>query len=401
MKIEQHIYTRERRGLFRQNEGYDTVAASAGLELDFIKRNVHPYCMYPTAPAAAHPPAVTVVNYPCGRMLIGQAVYREKDFTGLRAAFFVHNYILPPEVATKVLGNMAEVLARLEFLTEYDIAKGTRMDSLESLPQHGGKITPYYPGNFEEIWRAVCSGGKVYVATDNPVGLLVAVYRHLPVVMAHKLGVCTHTVEMVNKKGIGLVFLAESAEGEDVIRALPSLGILADVVMEYDVPAIAENTLACRCCDIQAAMAVQKCIFRENNVHPAEKLRNLSHGNFFQEISFWQARFPELDRCHRFAQAKAQWVDNMLDGLSATQLATIPQSFIKQGKTQRNPEIFVMLGILKAVAASRHMPDLRYLLGSYIISPEVKHRTLSNIKRINEYRAAQMAERINHDHNHK
>lgn len=36
--IEQQMYTRERRGVFRTTEGFDTVAASPGLDPSFIKK---------------------------------------------------------------------------------------------------------------------------------------------------------------------------------------------------------------------------------------------------------------------------------------------------------------------------------------------------------------------------
>lgn len=41
--IEQQMYTRERRGVFRTTEGFDTVAASPGLDPSFIKK-----CFTPT-----------------------------------------------------------------------------------------------------------------------------------------------------------------------------------------------------------------------------------------------------------------------------------------------------------------------------------------------------------------
>lgn len=37
-KVQQQMYTRERRGIFRSTEGFDTIARSLGLEHGFIKR---------------------------------------------------------------------------------------------------------------------------------------------------------------------------------------------------------------------------------------------------------------------------------------------------------------------------------------------------------------------------
>lgn len=44
--IEQQYYTRERGGLFSPTDGYDTVAKSPQLKLDYIKKNLHPLCSY-------------------------------------------------------------------------------------------------------------------------------------------------------------------------------------------------------------------------------------------------------------------------------------------------------------------------------------------------------------------
>lgn len=41
--IQQQMYTRERRGIFRSTEGFDTVANSKGLDASFIKRCCIPY----------------------------------------------------------------------------------------------------------------------------------------------------------------------------------------------------------------------------------------------------------------------------------------------------------------------------------------------------------------------
>lgn len=42
----QHVYTRAKEGLFTHCEGYDTVAVSANLNYDYIKKNLYPLCFY-------------------------------------------------------------------------------------------------------------------------------------------------------------------------------------------------------------------------------------------------------------------------------------------------------------------------------------------------------------------
>lgn len=44
------MYTRERRGVYRATEGFDTVAKSESLDNNFVKKIIHPFCLY-DAPA--------------------------------------------------------------------------------------------------------------------------------------------------------------------------------------------------------------------------------------------------------------------------------------------------------------------------------------------------------------
>ncbi|MCL1877994.1 MAG: hypothetical protein FWF80_03985, partial [Defluviitaleaceae bacterium] len=62
--IEQHFYTRGLRG-------YETVAKSCGLADDFVKKNIHPYCVYGGVDA------LTLAHFSCGKMLFGLATRRD------------------------------------------------------------------------------------------------------------------------------------------------------------------------------------------------------------------------------------------------------------------------------------------------------------------------------------
>lgn len=95
--IQQQMYTRERKGVFRSTEGFDTVAKSSGLDVAFIKKVLHPFCMY-DAPAelvsrsekdgALYPEAVHLFHAENGETVLGRSIYQPVDFTGLRSAFF-------------------------------------------------------------------------------------------------------------------------------------------------------------------------------------------------------------------------------------------------------------------------------------------------------------------------
>ncbi|OWR31172.1 hypothetical protein CDO73_08530 [Saccharibacillus sp. O23] len=107
-KIGQQLYTRARSGIFRDTEGYDTIARSNGLDDQFVKKTLHPLCAY-DAPAeltasgvkeeAAYPDAVHLVQLETGDVVLGRSLYKSADFTGLRSTFFTHNYVVPAEKA--------------------------------------------------------------------------------------------------------------------------------------------------------------------------------------------------------------------------------------------------------------------------------------------------------------
>ncbi|MFH0070883.1 glycosyltransferase, partial [Peribacillus sp. NPDC056705] len=96
------MYTRERRGVFRAAEGFDTVARSPGLEPSFIKKVLHPFCQY-EAPAEliarsekeaeVYPSALHLFHTDAGETVLGRSVFQPADFTGLRSAFFTHHYV--------------------------------------------------------------------------------------------------------------------------------------------------------------------------------------------------------------------------------------------------------------------------------------------------------------------
>ncbi|MDR1663598.1 MAG: hypothetical protein LBR83_01570 [Clostridiales bacterium] len=254
--IQQQIYTRERRGLFRNSEGYDSVAKSPGLADAFIKENVHPFCVYnaprfqpPPAvsewargndapvqePAPEYPRAITVVRYPDGQALLGQAVYVAADFTGQRPTFFSHNYILPKEAADTL--NFPAALNKTEFWVEYDIEKGKTLPELSRLPEtdrpdafaesdSAGEALERLGIEYKTFYKLVlclllsaAGPKKVYVVTPVPPNevthyarsLLGVLYEYLPGALMSVLGYCTYSHEPENKKGLHLTFLEKNA----------------------------------------------------------------------------------------------------------------------------------------------------------------------------------------------
>ncbi|WP_343261859.1 hypothetical protein [Paenibacillus hubeiensis] len=238
--IEQQMYTRERRGVFRTTEGFDTVAASPGLDPAYIKKVLHPYCVY-DAPAeltgrgekdgSKFPPSIHLVRLENGETLLGQNVYQAADFTGLRSAFFAHNYVLPAVRAEQQMkqGGWLDTA----FATSYDIEQGTILPSLDALPAapslsaEEGSPSPeavleslkmseaLFKRMLYAVMQAVATRRKVYVALDLPAEeitdgarkLLRLLYAALPYAYRRQLGFMTYAKEPQAKKGIHLQFV--------------------------------------------------------------------------------------------------------------------------------------------------------------------------------------------------
>ncbi|MFC9711029.1 hypothetical protein ACFTRD_23030 [Paenibacillus sp. NPDC056933] len=256
--IEQQMYTRERRGVFRTTEGFDTVAASPGLDPSFIKKVLHPYCVY-DAPAeltgrsekdeTKFPPSIHLLHLESGETILGQNVYQSADFTGLRSAFFAHNYVLSPERSEEQMkqGGWLDAV----FATSYDIEQGTVLPALTELPHAAGVGQGSArgtstgigmgasPGGFSSdsppsqilgalkmdevvfkrllyaVMQAVATRRKVYIALDVPAeevtagakGLLRLLFTALPYAFRRQLGFMTFAKEPQAKKGIHVQFV--------------------------------------------------------------------------------------------------------------------------------------------------------------------------------------------------
>ncbi len=248
--IEQQMYTRERRGVFRTTEGFDTVAASPGLEPSFIKKILHPYCVY-DAPAeltgrsdkdeSKYPASMHLLHLESGETILGQNVYQAADFTGLRSAFFAHNYVLSPASSEEYMkrGDWLDAV----FANSYDIEQGTELPALTALPlatEGGAGLGTELPGgSFEAntspsqilsalkmdetlfkrmlyaVMQSVAARRKVYIALDVPAeevtagakALLRLLYKALPYAFRRQLGFMTFAKEPQAKKGIHVQFV--------------------------------------------------------------------------------------------------------------------------------------------------------------------------------------------------
>ncbi|WP_028547019.1 hypothetical protein [Paenibacillus taiwanensis] len=241
-KIQQQLYTRERRGIFRSTEGYDTIAKSSALDPSWIKKVLHPFCVY-DAPAqlsargekedAAYPQAMHLFHNDTGQMVLGRSVYRSTDFTGLRSTFFTHNYVIPADRIADIVNQNNSWLDTL-YLDSYDIEQGMELAELNGLPtgeQHVAVADPIaWLGSigmdetrFKQLLFAVMSSvaskRKVYVALDVPIEhitktatrLLGVLYTCLPYAFRQTLGFITYAKEPQSRKGIHLTFVEQGS----------------------------------------------------------------------------------------------------------------------------------------------------------------------------------------------
>ncbi|MEV5025292.1 glycosyltransferase [Paenibacillus sp. LPE1-1-1.1] len=240
--IQQQMYARERRGIFRSTEGYDTVARSSGLDPAFIKKILHPFCVY-DAPTeltargekneALYPETMHLLHLENGDVVLGRSVYQAADFTGLRSAFFTHNYIIPAGYGSESANEYKSWL-HAAFADGYDIENGTELPELAVLPVQTGSAVK--PSNrsllallnigekpFKQLLYAMMSAisgkKKIYVALDVPVAqlpdkakqLLTVLYASLPNAYRKQLGFITYAKEPQSRKSVHLTFVEQGS----------------------------------------------------------------------------------------------------------------------------------------------------------------------------------------------
>lgn len=243
--IQQQMYTRERRGIFRSAEGFDTVARSSGLEASFIKKVLHPFCQY-EAPAeltarserdaASYPAALHLFHTESGETVLGRSVFQPADFTGLRSAFFTHHYVIP-EGFHRDDHNAYRTWLQAAFADHYDIEEGVDLPQLPAIPVQADSPTAVSSertpallqelGINEKVFKqliyacisAAAGKKKVYIVLDVPVEqlsakaeqLLFVLFGRLPYALRRVLGFVTYAKEPQSKKGLHLMFVEKGS----------------------------------------------------------------------------------------------------------------------------------------------------------------------------------------------
>lgn len=235
--IAQHMYTRERGGIFHGTDGYDTIAISENLDKAFVKKYLHPFCMYHTPKALSergekdpslYPEAVTLFQPETGDLVIGQAVFIPADFTGSRSTYFMHNYIIPAGLKDEWIKQPERLFQWNEFQTSYDVESGMVLPEVEAVEYNVTNILAIKDellvrlaiseDQFKQLLFAVMTSiagkKKVFISLDVPLEdytnyallLLELITVYLPYAHRRKLGAITFTSSPESKNYLHVTF---------------------------------------------------------------------------------------------------------------------------------------------------------------------------------------------------
>ncbi|WP_282939668.1 hypothetical protein [Paenibacillus sp. RC67] len=241
-KIQQQYFTRDREGIFRTSEGFDTVAKSPSLDNTFIKAILHPYCVYKApqellardeSDSSKYPECFQVFQTDNGDMVIGRSIYVGTDFTGQRSASFTHQYIVPKELKDPFLREPNRLFRINSFESSYDIRNGKAIPEVDEIA-----YDRHYDENeqerllnelgvdanrFQQLIYAIMSSTsnkkKVYIALDTEVSqssekakhLLEIIYRCIPYAFRRQLGFMTFNSEPESKQNIHIIFVEKGS----------------------------------------------------------------------------------------------------------------------------------------------------------------------------------------------
>jgi len=341
MKIEQHIYARTAKPLYTAGEGYGTVSKTPGLADAFVKEKLHPLCGYPAV--LQNKSSITVANFPCGKMLLGQCKFKQDNDRG---TFFVRNYVLPSAKAALLTQNI-DKLRRVDF--ENDI-----LDAIDELPMIHKDFsiiqldTEWLAALARYITAAVYSGKRAYVVmtenSDFVWNVLQQVYPILQIDVRQLLGFTTYATGAVNKEGLHLIFITKDGAKD------PKL--LQEFVVHYPspLPSLVNG-------DLFATLPLKK---------------------FLNFINLLHIRLPgHKDYLHLL---ETKWLNANLNKLSLAQTLAIPKDFIMRGKKNNSCELHIAVEITQLAAKSP--TDTRYKIGAYMLAEETKERVLQNLTRL-------------------
>lgn len=241
--IEQQYYTRERRGIFRSAEGYDSIAKSKGLNDNFIKKYLHPFCFYSPPKSleeiderdiSKFPQCLTCFQVESGELIIGNTSYVGADFTGLRNTFFTHNFIIPANEKEGYLKDFNRLIFAEGFGSSYDIEKGKLIEQISRLQYDDAgdlkadkRVLIEKLGITKEIFKKMLYAAfmtaegkkKLYISLNVDIGdislyakvLLKHIFMGLPYDLKSNMGFMTYSKEAEARKYINITFVEKGS----------------------------------------------------------------------------------------------------------------------------------------------------------------------------------------------
>ncbi|MGV8982504.1 GAP1-N2 domain-containing protein [Clostridium sp.] len=246
--IQQQYYTRDKKGLYSDTPGYDTISKSKGLEDKLIKEVLHNYCFY-EAPFELiqeenlneYPKALMCFNIPSGEMIIGCSSFAGKDYTGQRNRYFTHNYVVSEMQKEFYIRNPDRIFNAefkmpnsnyhvqddyskepskifLEELIDIPIDKQS-YESLtaDKLFKKLGIQSSMYKKLLSACFDSVLNNRKIYIVLNVPAHdlskyskqLMEYIYIGLPYVVRRKFGFITYVKNSKSKEYVNLQFVAK------------------------------------------------------------------------------------------------------------------------------------------------------------------------------------------------
>lgn len=238
--VQQQYYTREKRGIYSTTPGYDSIAKSKGLEDNFVKNVLHPFCAYDVPSELSnkgekdtekYPKALTCFYTENGELVLGQAAYVGADYTGMRNTFFAHNYIIPEEEKNEFIINPNRLFDIKGFKESYPIENGellpevtlgdiigntdNNISSFQQVLKSMGVSTEIYKKLIYALFMSVTNKKKIYVSFNVEINelpsyaekLMKCLLLGLPYEIRRNIGFITYTREAKNKKYINISFI--------------------------------------------------------------------------------------------------------------------------------------------------------------------------------------------------
>lgn len=247
--VEQHYYTRAKSGIFRKSEGFDTVAKSAGLRNDIIKKSIHPFCKYDSPlelqksgekDEDKYPKSLLFTYTQTGDLIIGQYKYLDKDLgSNSRNAFFVHHYFISSDYS-EYIDNIITDVRKMLYIN--DFKETISQDQSKEIPSlelnqisvdysvedvHDREKELFDLGINSDIFKkllfavimSISTKKKVYIALDISASEIANAARRvldcilscLPYDSRRKIGFLTYARQPEGKKGINVMFVEKGS----------------------------------------------------------------------------------------------------------------------------------------------------------------------------------------------